>query len=585
MIRRLIRQMLFAQIFSALTVSVCLLIDSVIIGRYLGVEALSAYQLASPVLLVLAAFGSMLAAGIQVACSKSLGKGSQEETNRGYSSAIVLGFGVAFSLMLFVFLFRSFIARASGAGSEGTLFTDTRDYMTAFVIGAPATMGALILVPFLQIAGQSGILVAAVLAMTVTDIALDLVNVFVVHGGMFGMGLASAISYYCALIVGGWYFFTKKCVFKFSLKQVSFAKMREMLAGGLPSLINMAAGVVLVVVLNQILLGTGGALAVAAFSVISTIGNSANCVSTGINGVTLTLSGILYQEEDRTGLKVLIQTMARSSVFLGIVVGAVLILCAPLFARFFITEDSPARDMAVTGIRLYSAGMIPICLTAALKSSYQGMEKTRLTELISVMEQLVFPAVGALILSRFLGTFGVWFYFVSGELLTLLMIAVLIRQRTKSAPWRDGAYLLLNDSFGVPADQLMETDIATLEDAVRVSQEAEQFCLERGQSSRLSKRIALCIEEMAANVIDHGFKKDDKPHRLSVRLLHKEDSWVIRFRDDCRAFDPVHYIPAEGKDALGIRLTLAMADEAQYTYSLSLNNLALRLPGEREEAS
>ena len=37
MIRKLVRQMLTAQIFSALTVSVCLLIDSVVISRFLGV--------------------------------------------------------------------------------------------------------------------------------------------------------------------------------------------------------------------------------------------------------------------------------------------------------------------------------------------------------------------------------------------------------------------------------------------------------------------------------------------------------------------------------------------------------------------
>ena len=36
MIRKLVRQMLSAQIFSALAVSLCLLIDIVVIGQYLG---------------------------------------------------------------------------------------------------------------------------------------------------------------------------------------------------------------------------------------------------------------------------------------------------------------------------------------------------------------------------------------------------------------------------------------------------------------------------------------------------------------------------------------------------------------------
>ena len=90
MIRKLIKQMLAAQTLSALTVSVCLLIDNIMIARFLGVQATAAYGLANPILLVIGAIGSMLAAGVQVACSKSLGSGSQEETNKGYSSAIGL---------------------------------------------------------------------------------------------------------------------------------------------------------------------------------------------------------------------------------------------------------------------------------------------------------------------------------------------------------------------------------------------------------------------------------------------------------------------------------------------------------------
>ena len=43
-----------------LTVSLCLLIDNLMIGRFLGEGALSAYGLAGPVLLIIGAMGSML---------------------------------------------------------------------------------------------------------------------------------------------------------------------------------------------------------------------------------------------------------------------------------------------------------------------------------------------------------------------------------------------------------------------------------------------------------------------------------------------------------------------------------------------
>ena len=52
MINRLFRQMLATQIVSAMTVVLCMLIDSIMIGRFLGVDSMSAYGLASPLLLV-----------------------------------------------------------------------------------------------------------------------------------------------------------------------------------------------------------------------------------------------------------------------------------------------------------------------------------------------------------------------------------------------------------------------------------------------------------------------------------------------------------------------------------------------------
>ena len=102
---------------------------------------------------------SLLSAGVQVVCSKALGKGAQEEANGGYSSAVAVAGGVSITAMVLVILFQSFFARILGAGSSGELFEETRGYLAGFSLGAPATMGALILVPFLQMAGKSGLLI------------------------------------------------------------------------------------------------------------------------------------------------------------------------------------------------------------------------------------------------------------------------------------------------------------------------------------------------------------------------------------------------------------------------------------------
>lgn len=60
MINELFRKMTVAQIFSALSGTVCMLVDSIIIGRLLGVDSMSAYGLALPVLTLLIALGTMI---------------------------------------------------------------------------------------------------------------------------------------------------------------------------------------------------------------------------------------------------------------------------------------------------------------------------------------------------------------------------------------------------------------------------------------------------------------------------------------------------------------------------------------------
>ena len=578
MTKKLVSQMLAAQILSALTVSLCLLIDNLMIGRYLGERALTAYGLANPVLLVIGAVGSMLCAGAQVACGKSLGRGDREETDVGYSSAIAVAgvFSLAFTAL--VALLRVPLARLLGA-NEPTLLQDTSRYMAGFVIGAPASMGALILVPFLQMAGQSNLLIVAVLGMTVADVAFDLLNVTVFHGGMFGMGLASSLSYYVAMLIGGGYFLSKKCVFSFSTRRIQRRKILELLAGGVPTVFGMASSVVLIFAVNKLLMGVGGKAAVAAYAVINTIINASNCISTGTGGVALTLSGVLSNEEDRAGLSELLRLLARRAVVLGAAVMALLMVFARPLARLFMPMAGESQSMAILGLRLFALGLIPCCFSNALRNCYQGTGRVRMMEAICVLANAALPTLAALVLSRVAGVTGVWLYFITGETLTLLLVLAYVWVKKGGVTWRPEDLLLLRDDFGVPKRDRLEANLFDMDGVMAFSRSAADFCRAHGGEKRLATHLALCIEEMGSNIVAHGFDANGK-NRLSIRLQVKDGHWTLRFRDDCTAFDPISHIEQSESDSLGIRLAMRMADEARYTYSMNLNNLTLIL---REE--
>ena len=584
MIKKVFRQMLVTQILSAMTVMLCMLVDSIMIGRFLGVDSMTAYGLATPVLLVFAAFGSMLSAGVQVMCGKTMGTGDREATNGCFTVAVALAAAVSAVGVVLVLVFSNPICTLLGAGQpteDNKVFFLTRDYLRGFIIGAPAFLCAMIMVPFMQISGRRTRLVVAVAAMTVADVAFDILNVFVVKQGTLGMGLASSLSYYIAFVIGVAYFFKKDCMFKFRKGLIRGKTCLELLKYGVPTVINQISLVLLVFVLNKVLLDVGQNLAVAAYSVISTVGNICYCFGSGVASVALLLSSIFYSDEDKNELRSLVRTMTFYAVVLDLAVIAVVLAAAPLLVSLFLTEAPEAKDMAILGLRLFSLSLLPCAINTTYKNYLQGINKTGFTQAISVMQNFAFTALFAFVLSRFMSTTGVWLGFLCGESLTLLIIALMVWKKHGGVSFSAEAFSYLPASFGAADGDCFVASVKDLESVVETSARAGEFCRSHGESERNGNMIALCIEEMAANIVEHGFTKDDKDHSVDIRLIFKDGRKLIRIRDNCLNFDPINYLELHKTDDMtshiGIRMVMKTVKDANYVNSLGLNNLTLEL--------
>ena len=579
MIKKLFGRMLVTQILSAMTVTLCMLVDSIMIGRFLGVDSMTAYGLASPVLLVFAAFGSMLAAGIQVMCGKALGRGDKQRANACYTVSVVMAASVSVIGVILVLLLTDPICTLLGAGEntpQNPVFGLTRDYLRGFIVGAPGFIAAQMMVPYMQMSGIRSRLIKAVLALIGSNITLNLVNVLVVHQGTFGMGLASSISYYIAFAVGIPYFFRKDCIFKLRPKSVRISTAIRLLQHGVPTLVNQVSLVLLTFVLNKLLLSVGGNLAVAAFSVISTVGNLCYAFSSGIASVTLTLASMFYGDRDRSSLRTLMQIMVRKGlVICGLVTGIVLIAADPLVTMFL--ENPAAKGLAVTGLRIFVLSLVPCSLNTGFKNFYQGVGRVAVSLLISVMQNFVLIALSAYLLSRFFGVSGIWMGYPGGELLTLLMICLIVLLRR---PLRRGSFMLLRRDFGVSEEHCLELSVTEPEQVKGVSEAASVFCASEGLPPKVCAMIALCVREMAENIIAHGFLPE-RDNSIDIRIMIGMDGTVLRFRDNCKKFDPVKYMEMHAQDEpeahIGISRVMHLVRETKYFYSLGMNNLTLTI--------
>ena len=582
MIKKLFREMLITQIVSSMTVTLCMLIDSIMIGRFLGVDSVSAYGLATPLLLVFAALGSLISAGVQVLCGKTMGRGDHEATNAGFTVSMFLGVLISVIGVALVFVFLDPLTRMLGAGSpDSPVFGLTRDYIIGFILGAPAFLCALIMVPYMQFAGKRTRLIAAVAAMSVSDIVFDLLNVFVFHAGTLGMGLASTLSYYVALIIGIGYFFKKDCIFRFRRRLLSLNVCKELFLYGFPTVVNQIAVVLLVYSMNQMLLEIEGTIAVAAYSVVCTIGNICYCFGSGVGSVAMMLAAIFFAERDRSSIRELIKVMIRWAIVLDIGVTLICVIAARPLISLFLTDSQTALTIAIAGLRIFVLSMVPSSVNSALKSYYQGINRLRFAEIISLLQNFVLPVSYAFLLSRFLGMTGVWLGYICGETAALLFICAVVWLRNRRVSLSNDDYSLLPDGFAAAPENCFETTVQSVREAADVSQQLSEFCQSRNVDPRTSMLIGLCVEEMTVNIIKHGFTKDRLSHNVDVRLVLGEDDKVIRIRDNCTHFDPTKYVELHQTDDpvahIGIRMVMKMVREANYVNSVGLNNLTLIL--------
>ena len=75
LISRLFRKSVLSMMAAAVAAMLGMVIDGVIIGRFLGADCMAAYDLIMPVLNLATAFAGVLALGSPVVCAQSMGAG------------------------------------------------------------------------------------------------------------------------------------------------------------------------------------------------------------------------------------------------------------------------------------------------------------------------------------------------------------------------------------------------------------------------------------------------------------------------------------------------------------------------------
>ena len=579
MVTKLLFRLLPIQILLAAVSAVNGIVSSVFASNYVGIEAMGAVGLYAPLNMLLTSVSTILVGGSVILCGKFMGRNEMDKVQDVFSlnltaSVLISAVFIAAYVVLGLFDLTGFLTQ------DGAVRPIFNRYLLGQAIGILPLMLGNSFAAFLSLENKGRQTLFASFAYIVVNILLNFLFVKLLHMEAFGLALASSLGLWVYLAVQAQYYLTGRSHLRLLGGRVSLRQGWDVFRIGVPGALSNVYQTVRGLIVNHLIEIVVGSVGISAFTASDSLLRIIWAVPTGMLAVSRMLISVSIGEEDRQTLTDVMRVMFRRFLPLMGAICAMIILCAVPMTRIFYRDPSePVYGMTVWGLRI-----LPLCMPLSIICMHftcyaQASGKQGLVHLLALLDGVVCVAGFTALLIRAIGMNSVYIANVLNGVVTTLVIIGYAWLKKKRLPRNMDELMVIPEEFGATPDQRMDLSVKSMEDVVCIAERIQNFCLERGIDERRAYLAGLSMEEMAGNVIDHGFTKDKKKHSVDVRVVHKDDDVIMRIKDDCVPFDPGER-KAMADDVLkniGIRMVFKIAGDIQYQNILGLNVLTIRI--------
>ncbi len=576
-IPRLYMKLLPIQILLVIIGGLNSIIDNAFAANFLGSDAMAVTGLFSPVTNFLNAINALVFGGAQVLCGKYLGKHMTERTSSIFSLDMVTVILVSIMLMLACEVIPGSIAAVLGASQElsGALIS----YIRGFAIGLPFFCIGTQFTAFLQLERQEKRSYIAVASMFMLNVFFNWLFIVAFGMGLFGLGLSTSISYLSFCLIQGLYYFSGKSTLAFSMKSIRFSDLPEVLLNGLPGAMSQACIFLRGIVLNHLIVRHIGEAGLSAFSAINSFGSVYWAVPAGVTSAVMVLGSVYAGEEDRDGLTILMKTFLKRGVGLVLLVSLILsACCVPLTRIFFQDPSAPVYSMTVMGFLLFPLSSPISTITVGFSNYYHCMQREKIVRTVSVIDGIAATCLFALLLIPLLGMNGMWISQILACASSVLILYVYAAVQNRKLWCSLREMMCFREGFGVPDEDRIDISVHGMEEVINISQKVWDFCDVHCIGGKQKNCASLCVEELAGNIVKHGFV-DGKKHCIDIRVSCMKENIMLSIKDDCRKFNPTEaaklFDPDDKTHNLGLRIATGMTQRMSYQNTFGLNILTM----------
>lgn len=403
--------------------SVCILIDTIFIGRTMGDLGLASLNICLPIYNIFNSIGLTLGVGGATAFAVSLGENNLKKVDEIFTSSIIAGIVVCAIINIIAFIFIDKICYFFGASTN--TFPLVKNYLRILLIFNWFFVFIAILNVFVRCDKAPKLAMVAMIFSNFTNIVLDYVFMFPLNMGMAGAALATSIAQLVGICILLLHFLKGNNTMKLKLKTFSFDSLKRIIKNGSPSFITEISSGFIIFIFNLSIFSLLGDLGVSAYGIITNIVLIFTAVFNGIAQGIQPLVSINYGASNFKRVHTFLKQANILSFILGVLFLTIGLLAPEILVSLFSNDKGELLQITIQGINIYFFSLLLIGINITNIGYLQAIEKAKFSLLLSVLRGLVFVTISITILPRFLNITGVWLSVPIAEVFTLLSFIIL----------------------------------------------------------------------------------------------------------------------------------------------------------------
>lgn len=413
-------------VLSTLGLSLYILADTFFIANGVGVLGLAALNIALPIFNLLTGLGLLLGMGGATLFTLKGRSGdyfSQLLVIGGIIGLFFTGLGAFFSQDLALLL-----------GASGATVAYTTMYMRFILVMAPFFILNNLCLAFIRNDQNPQLAMKAMICSSIFNIIFDYIFVFPMNMGMAGAALATVLSPVLSLLILSTHrHFSKRSLsLRWAIPKLKTVTQSVQL--GLSSFLAEMSTGVSILVFNQVLIGLGGDIAIAAYGVLANILVVALSLFTGVAQGIQPLISRAANKEDRTTIQKTLAFGLRVSFVMAVGLYLVLFFLKYPIISAFNRENNPILiRLAAAGIPIFFLSLFGSSLNVVFSIFFSAIGRAKQAFALALFRGYFFLIPLVLVLANFWGLTGVWASLPITELMTLLFAAYFLRQYQKNS--------------------------------------------------------------------------------------------------------------------------------------------------------